>query len=222
MLLNALKSKHLSDKSSNSHFSFAIPSLWARGTKISFVSIAISFLFSGERNCNVSILFNLSANFIIITLRSFANERKSLVKFSACLCSFERKAIFSTFVTPSTSKATSEPNSFSISDNFTSVSSTTSCNNALMTVVWSIFQSIKIFATSIQWLTKGKPDFRFCPWCILIENSSALSTWFLFFFVEILFRSALLFLVITSSLYLMTLLLISKIQYDYQILRKYQ
>ena len=44
ILLKALKSKHFNDKSSNCHFNFAIPNLWAKGTNISFVSNAISFL----------------------------------------------------------------------------------------------------------------------------------------------------------------------------------
>ena len=72
---------------------------------------------------------------MIITLKSLASERNNFVKFSACLCSLDIKAIFSTFVTPSTRLATSGPNSSEISDNFTSVSSTTSCNSALTTVV---------------------------------------------------------------------------------------
>ena len=50
-----------------------------------------------------------------------------LRKFSACRSSFEVKLICESLVTPSTSKATSPPNSRSMSSIVASVSSTTSC-----------------------------------------------------------------------------------------------
>jgi hypothetical protein len=69
------------------------------------------------------------------------------------------------FVTPSTIRAMSFPNSDSTSSIEIEVSSTTSCTRPLATVTESSWRSARIFATSTQCETYGSPDSRFWPAC---------------------------------------------------------
>ena len=68
--------------------------------------------------------------------------------FSACASSPLRNSSFSSFVRPSTMRATSLPNSRSMSPRPTSVSSTVSCSSAAVSVVVSSRRSARIPVTA--------------------------------------------------------------------------
>ena len=89
-----------------------------------------------------------------------------LRKFSAWRSSFEVKLIFESLVTPSTSSATSTPNSFSMSSVVASVSSTTSWRSPAQTLAASSRRSAMMPATLTGWTMYGCPDLRVCPACI--------------------------------------------------------
>jgi len=65
------------------------------------------------------------------------------------------------FVRPSTSAPISEPKSWSISARVASVSSMTSCSNAVTMVASSSLSSVRMAATSRGWEKYGAPDARF-------------------------------------------------------------
>ena len=140
----------LNTRSSSCHLTAAIPSRCARGAYISRVSTAIRRCFPSERCRIVCMLCKRSANLIIITRRSRATERSIFMIFPVC-CSLRLENLISpNLVTPSTRRAKSLPNFSSISSSVTSVSSTVSCKRPPMTVIWSIFQDARIFATAKQ------------------------------------------------------------------------
>ena len=70
-----------------------------------------------------------------------------LRKFSACASAFDSKLICVSLETPSTSSATSSPNSVAMCSLAVGVSSMTSCRMAATMVSWSIRISARIFAT---------------------------------------------------------------------------
>ncbi len=73
---------------------------------------------------------------------------RSLRKFSACSAFLVTRSSFLSLVRPSTSAPISSPNSWSISERVTSVSSITSCSSAATIVASSSFSSVRIAATS--------------------------------------------------------------------------
>ena len=77
----------------------------------------------------------------------------------------EPSTTLSSFVTPSTKRATSEPKSRERSASEYSVSSTVSCSSAATTVVVSMPISAAMVATASGWVMYGSPDFRFTPSC---------------------------------------------------------
>ena len=80
--------------------------------------------------------------------------------FSACCCSWLWVLNFDSFVTPSTSRATSGPNRSSMSWRPYSVSSGTSWRSAAVTATGSIPSSAVIWADAIGWVTYGSPVAR--------------------------------------------------------------
>ena len=141
--------KYFIAKSSSSHLKKEIPSLPAKGAYISIVSLDILCCLSGGTKSKERILWSLSANFIIITLKSFAIAMNNFLKFSAWASSlFVPKSRWSNLVTPSTSSNTTSPNSAWISKGVTGVSSKTSCKNAAWMVTASIPKSASMSATA--------------------------------------------------------------------------
>ena len=92
---------------------------------------------------------------------------------SACSSDKLSTSILVIFVTPSTKSAMDWPNSSATSSLVVEESSTVSCSKAAHRVSTSICKSAKIIATSTGWITKGSPDFLFCPLCALQANSNA-------------------------------------------------
>ena len=66
-------------------------------------------------------------------------------------------------MTPSTSRATSSPNSLRTSSSSASVSSTVSCSSAAVIVAESSFSSAQISATAQRVQTNGSPLLRTWP-----------------------------------------------------------
>ena len=93
---------------------------------------------------------------------SSAIARNIFRMFSACCCSSETVEYLPSFVTPSTSCATSEPNRSSMSDSAYSVSSGTSWRSAASIATGSMSSSARICADAIGWVTNGSPEARFC------------------------------------------------------------
>ena len=97
-------------------------------------------------------LCSRSASFTSTTRTSFTMASSILRMFSTCRASgaimFSRLIL----VTPSTSRATSGPNRSSIRDSGNSVSSTTSCSSAAVSVVASMRMSARMCATSSKWV----------------------------------------------------------------------
>ena len=91
--------------------------------------------------------------------------------FSACSASRERKRIFSSLVSPSTSEATSSPNSARTSSRVAGVSSTTSWSRAAWSVVRSMPRSARIVATDTGCSMNSSPESRFWPRWAASENS---------------------------------------------------
>ena len=83
--------------------------------------------------------------------------------FSACTCCSERSEIRPSLVTPSTSLATSAPNSTVSSLAVSPVSSTVSWRSAATMVAASRWSSARMLATSSGWLTYSSPDSRRWP-----------------------------------------------------------
>ena len=77
--------------------------------------------------------------------------------FSACCCSWLWVLNFDSFVTPSTSWATSAPNRSSTSVRLYSVSSGTSWRSAAWIATGSSPSSARIWADAIGWVTYGSP-----------------------------------------------------------------
>ena len=96
--------------------------------------------------------------------------------FSACCCSWLWVLNFDSFVTPSTSRATSGPNRSSMSWRPYSVSSGTSWRSAAVTATGSIPSSAVIWADAIGWVTYGSPVARRWSWWASTARSNACST----------------------------------------------
>ena len=96
--------------------------------------------------------------------------------FSAWCCCSERIEIRPSLVTPSTSLATSGPNSLVSSGVVSSVSSTVSWRIAATIVAASRWSSARMLATSIGWLTYSSPDRRRWPVWALAARWYAFST----------------------------------------------
>ena len=79
----------------------------------------------------------------------------AIVKDLFCISSLE------IFVTPSTNPAISSPKRLLTSSKVVSVSSIVSCNNAVVMVGPSSFNSAKIFATAIGRLMWRSPEYLF-------------------------------------------------------------
>jgi hypothetical protein len=75
----------------------------------------------------------------------------------------EAKLIFESLVTPSTRKATSAPNSRSMSSVVASVSSTTSCRRPAQTLAVSSLRLVMTPATLAGCEKYGSPLLRVCP-----------------------------------------------------------
>ena len=92
-------------------------------------------------------------------------------KFSACRSSLEANRIALIFVTPSTTWATSGPNSSSIRSIVVRVSSTTSWSSPAATATTSSFMSARKSATARGWMRYGSPEWRTWPLCSKAENT---------------------------------------------------
>ncbi|MNX79576.1 hypothetical protein D3C86_1112090 [compost metagenome] len=134
--------------SSSSHLIFPMPRRWARGAKISRVSLEISCCFSARMCLRVRMLWRRSASLIRMTRTSLAMATNMRRKFSAWRSSLEENLSFSSLVTPSTSLQTSRPNILVSSSGVTSVSSSTSCRRPAATVAPSASSWARIRATS--------------------------------------------------------------------------
>src|SRR5207245_5095418 len=77
------------------------------------------------------------------------------------------------FVTPSTTCATSEPNSSSMRSIVVSVSSTTSWSRPAAMATASNFMSARKSATARGWMRYGSPEWRTWPRCSKAENTYA-------------------------------------------------
>ncbi len=97
--------------------------------------------------------------------------RSILRKFSAWRSSLEEKGMAPIFVTPSTTCATSGPNSSRIRSIEVSVSSTTSCSSPAAIVTTSSFMSASRSATSSGWTRYGSPECLTWPLCSNAENT---------------------------------------------------
>ena len=84
---------------------------------------------------------------------SWAMARSILRMFSACCCSWLWVLNRDSFVTPSTSWATSPPKRSSMSVRLYSVSSGTSCRSAAWTAIGSMPSSATIWAEAIGCVT---------------------------------------------------------------------
>ena len=118
---------------------------------------------------NVRMLWSLSAN-LIITTRMSSDIATSILRVLAARASSGAvgvmPAILSiplSLVTPSTSRATSYPNSSLSVSNSMPQSSTTSCIRAAAMVVASIFNSANSVAVAIGCSIYGSPDMRRWP-----------------------------------------------------------
>ena len=96
--------------------------------------------------------------------------------FSACCCSWLWVLNRDSFVTPSTSWATSAPKRSSMSVRLYSVSSGTSWRSAAWIAIGSMPSSARIWAEAIGWVTYGSPVARRWPACASTARSNAAST----------------------------------------------
>ncbi len=96
--------------------------------------------------------------------------------FSACCSSWVWVENLDSFVTPSTSWATSGPNSSSMSARLSSVSSGTSCRSAASIEAESSPISARVKAAAIGWVTYGSPVARTCPSWAATAKSRAFPT----------------------------------------------
>ena len=98
-------------------------------------------------------LWSRSASLMSSTRQSVAIARNILRIVAACWASFESNSSRSSFVTPSTTRATIGPNCASTWARLMPVSSTASCSRALATVGASSPRSATVSATAIGWVT---------------------------------------------------------------------
>ena len=105
-------------------------------------------------------LCNRSASLTRITRASFTIASSILRKFSACRSSLDENGIVLIFVTPSTTCATSGPNSSLTRSMVVNVSSTTSCSSPAAMATSSNFMSATSAATSSGWVMYASPDRR--------------------------------------------------------------
>ena len=139
-------------RSSSSSRIHCIPMRPASGAKISIVSRAFCCCLSTRMDLIVRMLCSRSDSFTRMTRKSFDIAINSLRKFSACLVSVEFSCRLVSFVTPSTSSATSVPKRSSTSPKEALVSSIVSCNRAVMIVASSNCCSVRIAATDTGWV----------------------------------------------------------------------
>ena len=140
-----------------------------------------------------------SASLIRITRISFAMARNIFLKFSACTSTLSASYDnCSNFVTPSTSSATSAPNSCAISSSVITVSSTISCKRPATMVSLSSSSSARIMDTQSGWIMYASPDFLFWSLCADAAIRYAFSTceisvdgwYFLMLFISSLYNSS--------------------------------
>ena len=96
-----------------------------------------------------------------------------LRKFSACRSSLDENWIAPSLVTPSTTCATSAPNSSWIRSIGVCVSSTMSWSSPAAMATTSSFMSASRSATSSGWTRYGSPEWRTCPLCSKAEKTYA-------------------------------------------------
>ena len=108
-------------------------------------------------------LWRRSASLMRTTRMSWAIARSIFRMFSACCSSWEWVENLDSFVTPSTSWATSAPKRSSMSARLRSVSSGTSCSRAASIAVESRPRSASVKAAAIGWVTYGSPVARTWP-----------------------------------------------------------
>src|SRR5258706_437452 len=113
---------------------------------MSSVSREILRRLGSARGASVRMLWRRSASLMRTTLRSSAIATIIFRMFSACCCWSVRSEIRPSFVTPSTSRATSGPNSRLTSSSVRFVSSTVSCRRAAAIVSASRPRSASIAA----------------------------------------------------------------------------
>jgi len=115
---------------------------------MSMVSREIFCCFSGESHCSVRMLCSRSASLMMMTRMSLAMESSILRKYSACARAGLSKWSPLMWLTPSTSSATSSPNSRRRSSSVFPVSSTTSCRRPAAMVTESSWSSVRVTATA--------------------------------------------------------------------------
>ena len=117
------------------------------------VSRAFSNCFAGFIYCRVRMLWRRSASLIKITRMSFAMARNIFLRFSACSSTLSAEyESWPSFVTPSTKRATSSPNSCATSSTVIQVSSTASWSSPATIVSLSSSRSAKMIATHKGWM----------------------------------------------------------------------
>ena len=116
------------------------------------VSRHLMICFSGDWYCMVRMLCSRSAILISTTRMSLLMAMNILRRFSICASSVEEKLALVSLVTPSTSSATVEPKSFSISSWEASVSSMQSWSSAPRMASMSRPISTTISATARGWM----------------------------------------------------------------------
>ena len=136
---------YLKARSSSIFFIAEIPSLWAIGAYTTSVSSAMRFCLSGRRTSSVSILCKRSHSLINSTLTSSMLANSILRKLIAEAVSFSFELeltssslrIATILVSPFTSEQTSLPKSKVSCSSSHSVSSTTSCKSAAISILSS-------------------------------------------------------------------------------------
>lgn len=97
-----------------------------------------------------------------MTRISLAMARNIFLKFSACISTLSAdQDSWVSFVTPSTSRATSFPKIAASSSSVRTVSSTTSWRIPAMMDSLSSSRSARMIATQRGWMIYGSPDFLF-------------------------------------------------------------
>ena len=109
-------------------------------------------------------MWSLSDNFTKITLKSSAIAINIFLRLQISLCS-HLYLTFESFDNHSHKKATSEPNSASISSFVFGVSSITSCIRQDWIVKISGFKSSKIIVASTGCIIYGSQESLNCHWC---------------------------------------------------------
>ena len=150
-------------RSSSSHFTLVMPSRWASGAKISRTSRDLRSCFSLGRYRSVRMLCSRSAS--LMTSTRISRDIATTILRTVSASADSPYLTLSSLVTPSTSAATSSPNSPRSSVSVYGVSSTVSCSSAAQIVSVFMPSSARMVATASGWVMYGSPLRRFWSRC---------------------------------------------------------